>query len=343
MKKQLFEFRLNFLLGPIAVLSLIFGTPTLRAEKRPGDAAGRLGSIQSMDKSDDAGQAWASIQQLVKDMETAVQSKNLHGIHEPSMKIRAPIRTLKKRAAMLSGEQGQKINVTLKQLDSSVTDLHSASDEGNQAAAEEALKSVQGALEQLKVEDPEAAFKQRNWSRRPSMGAHVGWFCVLDRVRICGCLHMMGKLGSQKIMKRLAKARFSKAAVVILAVLTWLTASNHCLLGSIAQPREAAAPSFHCPAHCSKADGKPSRESGMLACCQGLLSSNVDTGNAKVSIDSLLVGIQLLTIIGWLNLPKTPKRILPSVEYDTGPPWSNSFVETVLQRSLRENAPPGLS
>ena len=60
---------------------------------------------------------------------------------------------------MLSGDKGQKIGATLKQLDSSVTDLHSASDEGNQAEAEEALKSVENALDQLKAQDPEAAFK----------------------------------------------------------------------------------------------------------------------------------------------------------------------------------------
>ena len=84
--------------------------------------------------------AWSNIQQFVKDMETAVQSKNLHGIHEPSMKIRAPIKTLKQHSSMLSGDKGQKIGAALKQLDTSVTDLHSASDEGNQSDAEGPLK-----------------------------------------------------------------------------------------------------------------------------------------------------------------------------------------------------------
>ncbi len=60
---------------------------------------------------------------------------------------------------MLGGDKGQKINTTLKQLDISVTDLHSASDEGNQSKAEEALKDVESAVEQLKAEDPETALK----------------------------------------------------------------------------------------------------------------------------------------------------------------------------------------
>jgi len=74
--------------------------------------------------------AWTSIQQLVKDMETAVRSKNLHGIHDPTMKIRGPIKALKQHSSMLSGDKGQKMGAALKQLDSSVTDLHSAADEG---------------------------------------------------------------------------------------------------------------------------------------------------------------------------------------------------------------------
>jgi soluble cytochrome b562 len=103
--------------------------------------------------------AWSSIQQLVKDLETAVQSKNLHGIHDPSMKIRAPIKTLKQHSSMLSGDKSQKFAAALKQLDSSITDLHSASDEGNQQEAQKALKEVETAFDQLKAQDPDAAFK----------------------------------------------------------------------------------------------------------------------------------------------------------------------------------------
>jgi hypothetical protein len=109
--------------------------------------------------SNSAQAAWASVQHHVKAMETAVQSKNLGGIHDPTMKIRAPIKTLKGHSSMLSGDKGQKVSAALKQLDTSVTDLHSASDEGNQAKAEAALKSVESAFDQLKAEDPETAFK----------------------------------------------------------------------------------------------------------------------------------------------------------------------------------------
>jgi hypothetical protein len=142
MNTQFFKFRTNHLLGLITAFSLGISAPALWAQQ---------------DK--DPLKAWATIQQTVKDMETAVQSKNLRGIHDPSMKIRAPIKTLKQHSSMLSGDKGQKIIAALKQLDSSVTDLHSAADNGSQAEAETAVKAVESALDQLKAEDPEAAFK----------------------------------------------------------------------------------------------------------------------------------------------------------------------------------------
>lgn len=118
-----------------------------------------LWAQQNKAGSDSPQTAWSSIQQLVKDMETAVQSKNLHGIHDPTMKVRAGIRTLKQHSSMLRGDKGQKMTAALKQLDSSITDLHSAADAGNQQEAETALKEVGAALDQLKAQDPEAAFK----------------------------------------------------------------------------------------------------------------------------------------------------------------------------------------
>jgi hypothetical protein len=85
--------------------------------------------------------------------------ENLHGIHEPSMKIRAPIRTLKQHSSMLGSDASKNMVAALKQLDSAVTDLHSAADAGDQKEAESALKAVQTALDELKALDPETAFK----------------------------------------------------------------------------------------------------------------------------------------------------------------------------------------
>ncbi len=143
-------------------------------------------------------------------------------------------------------------------------------------------------------------------------------------------------------MNWLAKARFLNAAVAMVAVLAWFAASNHCLLGLMTHPHETAVPIPHCPAHCPKSDTKSPSQPGMLACCQGLLSSHAGVAKAKISFSPVLAGTQLFAI-GHLVLLESPRCILPSTEYDTGPPSAGSFVEIVLQRSLRENAPPGLS
>jgi len=152
--------------GIIATFGLVAVLPLLYAHQDPkggGKLNDQQGSTRTMGTSDSPGGAWAAIQERVKDMESAVQSKNLGGIHDPTMKIRAPIKTLKQHSGMLGGDKGQKIGAALKQLDSSVTDLHSAADNGNQAEAETALKAVESALDQLKALDPEAVFKNMHW------------------------------------------------------------------------------------------------------------------------------------------------------------------------------------
>jgi hypothetical protein len=143
-------------------------------------------------------------------------------------------------------------------------------------------------------------------------------------------------------MKWLVKARFFKATVGLLAVLAWLTGTNHCMLELMKQPEKAAVSMASCPEHSQKSSGANNDASGMLACCQGLQSPDFHVGKTKISFNPVLVRIQLLAI-GDLIFPDAPRTILPSTEYNTGPPLANSFVETVLQRSLRENAPPLVS
>ncbi|MBV9873543.1 MAG: hypothetical protein JO025_02340 [Verrucomicrobia bacterium] len=142
MNTQFLKLRATYLLGLISLFNLCIGTTPVRAQAQGG-----------------ALKTWATIQETVKEMETAVQTKNLHGIHDASMKIRAPIRALKAHSSMLSADKGQTFIAALKGLDDAVTDLHSAADEGNQAQAEAALKNVERALDQLKAQDPETAFK----------------------------------------------------------------------------------------------------------------------------------------------------------------------------------------
>jgi hypothetical protein len=77
----------------------------------------------------------------------------------------------------------------------------------------------------------------------------------------------------------------------------------------------------------------------MLACCQGLVSPGIEQTKANLKFTPLLLGLQLMAVDPLVDFDAqhTPSA---STEYDTGPPGENCFVETVLKRSLPENAPP---
>jgi hypothetical protein len=77
----------------------------------------------------------------------------------------------------------------------------------------------------------------------------------------------------------------------------------------------------------------------MLSCCQGLLSQASELARAKVKFSPILLGLQLTALhrLVALEAAQTPSA---SAEYGTGPPRENSFLQTVLKRSLPENAPP---
>jgi hypothetical protein len=77
----------------------------------------------------------------------------------------------------------------------------------------------------------------------------------------------------------------------------------------------------------------------MLACCQGLLSTGAELAQAKVKFNPVLLRLQSLAVDRPIRF-ETLQRAGLSAEYETGPPRESCFIETVLKRSLRENAPP---
>jgi hypothetical protein len=143
-------------------------------------------------------------------------------------------------------------------------------------------------------------------------------------------------------MTWLGRARFFSTTIAVVAVLAWITGTNHCLLGLMERGQNAAASLSHCPGHPKETGGTHDSASGMLACCQGLLSAHFELAKGSVPSFPGLVAIQLFAIDD-LTLPEAPRSILLSTEYDTGPPWVSFFVRTVLRRSLPENAPPLVS
>jgi hypothetical protein len=138
-----------------------------------------------------------------------------------------------------------------------------------------------------------------------------------------------------------SRARCWHATIVTLLTLAWLTSSHHCLLLGLAE-RSGFPPCATC--HCS-ADGASSTAPAksappsMLACCQGLLSPALDLAQSKVKFTPVLLGYQLAPIDQIVDF--TPSQTASiDTEYDPGPPPKDCFVQTVLKRSLPENAPP---
>jgi hypothetical protein len=80
----------------------------------------------------------------------------------------------------------------------------------------------------------------------------------------------------------------------------------------------------------------------MLACCHGLLSPALELTQAKIKFSPVLLGLQLTARQLLVSL-QTAQVPIASAEYDTGPPRENSFLQTVLKRSLPVNAPPFLA
>jgi hypothetical protein len=141
-------------------------------------------------------------------------------------------------------------------------------------------------------------------------------------------------------MNGLTKARSLNGIAAVVAVLAWLAGTNHCLLGLMQQPKNETVSTCACANRSEKPDRADRGSSSMLGCCQGLQSSKIDL--AKTKIEPVLVGLHLLPTAHF-TLPEPPRNRLQNTEYDTGPPVTGFFVETVLQRCLRENAPPIVS
>ncbi|MFY9986815.1 MAG: hypothetical protein WAM44_06195 [Chthoniobacterales bacterium] len=102
-----------------------------------------------------------------------------------------------------------------------------------------------------------------------------------------------------------------------------------------------AASACHCSEHRHGAGAQENGQSTMLACCQGLLSPALELAQSKVKFTAVLLGYQLAPLDQIVDFAASQTGSI-CTEYDTGPPPKDCFVQTVLRRSLRENAPPSL-
>ncbi|MBV8214279.1 MAG: hypothetical protein JOZ08_13775 [Verrucomicrobia bacterium] len=131
--------------------------------------------------------------------------------------------------------------------------------------------------------------------------------------------------------------RFLTKAVAIVAALAWFTATHHCLLGVARDTQGAAVSACQCQNHCQ--DSKGQEKGRMLACCQGLISVAPEFAQNKVKFIPIALGLQLTGIDRVVCFGELQTADVDT-KYYTGPPRENCFLETVLKRSLPENAPP---
>ncbi|MBV9873546.1 MAG: hypothetical protein JO025_02355 [Verrucomicrobia bacterium] len=132
-------------------------------------------------------------------------------------------------------------------------------------------------------------------------------------------------------------ARFFSSAVAILAALAWFTATHHCLLELVRDAQSPVASACHCQNHGQGSGGQAKGQ--MLACCQGLLSAAPEFAQNKVKFIPIALGFQVTDVDRVVHFWALQIADV-NVEYDTGPPRENRFLQTVLKRSLPKHAPP---
>jgi hypothetical protein len=129
----------------------------------------------------------------------------------------------------------------------------------------------------------------------------------------------------------------ARLLIVIITVFGWFLISNHCVLAEFKSAPKAEA---GCHRRCcgDQPPVKSKQESG-VECCKTLRATL--SGGAKdfVGYDFSLFALQRYFVgpVISANDSRATSRVL---ELDTGPPFANTFAESVLQRSILAHAPP---
>jgi hypothetical protein len=130
--------------------------------------------------------------------------------------------------------------------------------------------------------------------------------------------------------------------VVVMSILAWFTARNHCVLAASLLRKVAiehnGMPSG-CPMHAKQRPAEPENQNGCgdLPCCKNLRATI--TSASKLVTNHVFFGA-LITFFTPPVAPIPDPRPISSL--DTGPPGRSSFAELVLHRSILAHAPPVL-
>jgi hypothetical protein len=126
-----------------------------------------------------------------------------------------------------------------------------------------------------------------------------------------------------------------RAGVVVVTLVGWFSISNHCALAAFESSQSGAA---HASCHANtRAPSKLPVKGEETPCCK-LLRATLVKDNASVAENALMFSLQPY-FVGLIVFPEQ-LHWPQSFELDTGPPFSGSFAESVLQRSILAHAPP---
>jgi hypothetical protein len=129
-----------------------------------------------------------------------------------------------------------------------------------------------------------------------------------------------------------------RISVALMTIVAWLSISNHCAVGAMVV---AKTQSPMAQMHCHGKQSSPAKKSGEeeMPCCKILRATLAGQGKTVQVASKDFLPIPNWIIAQVIFADKAQLHC-PLQELDTGPPFVDSFAESVLQRSLFAHAPP---
>jgi hypothetical protein len=139
---------------------------------------------------------------------------------------------------------------------------------------------------------------------------------------------------------KLLRRGLVRLPIVAIGAAAWLTISNHCALAGFESAAKTSVPSCHAGMPSNHSPAKQSPKSD-VQCCKVLRATLLTPANNAVASGDLSFGTYDYFVV--LPALADESRLSRIFGLDTGPPGTNSFAETVLQRSILVHAPPLLA
>ena len=148
------------------------------------------------------------------------------------------------------------------------------------------------------------------------------------------------RLIEEGAVKRM-RDKIIRVSVVLTTIVAWFSISNHCALSAVmvAKTRSSMA-RMHCHGNQPSPAKKSSDEE--MPCCKMLRATVANEAKIVQAASQNFLPIQS-GIIAEIIFANEARLHRTSLEFDTGPPFADSFAESVLQRSILAHAPPSLA